>query len=195
VNLSPAPAVVAEEQKNGKEEKAREDIALAKTSANNYTTPSTATSGKDEYKKTEVAKGKKKAANENLASDHNQATNDESANNAKTNTTANGTASQPKRDENTNHNLEFESRAFAKPQDYIKTEIDKSEMLKENIKSFKAELTINENGKVTDVKFLTPFNTCKGCETEMRKILLNMPGWKGQPGQKAVKETVNYIAP
>jgi hypothetical protein len=92
------------------------------------------------------------------------------------------------------HNAEFESVSFAKPQDYIKTEINKSEMLKENVKSFKAELSIDENGKVKEVKFLTKFDNCKGCEPELRKILLNMPGWKAnKQGKKSTKETISYF--
>jgi hypothetical protein len=92
------------------------------------------------------------------------------------------------------HTTEYDSRVYSKPQDYIKTEISKSEMLKTNVKAFKAELTISDKGTVTAVKFLTPIdNSCTGCKKELEKILLNMPGWKATPSKKAVKETVSYI--
>lgn len=90
----------------------------------------------------------------------------------------------------------FANKNYSKPQQYIKAEIDKNELLKTNVKEFKAKVTIDENGKVTKVKFLTSFSNCSACESEVEKILLNMPVWTpAKQGGKTVKETIHFIYP
>ncbi|MBP7808054.1 MAG: hypothetical protein KA163_02060 [Bacteroidia bacterium] len=148
-------------------------------------------------KKRAAPKKEKAKSGEALASDD-IAANDESTVNSPANisqqTVVGGVASGTgtKRDESGYvHNVEYGNHAYYKPQDYLKVEINKSEMLKTNVKAFKAELTINEKGTVTAVKFLTTFENCTGCKKELEKILLNMPGWK--PKSKSAIETVSYI--
>lgn len=90
----------------------------------------------------------------------------------------------------------FANKNYSKPQQYIKAEIDKNEQLKNNVKEFKAKVTIDENGKVTKVKFLTSFANCGTCEKEVEKILLNMPVWTpAKLGGKTVKETIHFVYP
>lgn len=183
--------VATENQKTGKgkeEEHAEKSVVYKENDNRNNNAPenSVAANGtKDLAKKSESqAKEKTKTNGEYFANEQKPA----AAMDEVTSTSANSTKAPHKRDE---HNAEFENASFAKPQDYIKNEIEKSEMLKENVKSFKAELNIDENGKVKEVKFLTKFNNCKGCETELRRILLNMSGWKTS---KKVKETISYFS-
>lgn len=153
---------------------------------------STSRPPKDAAKKP-VSKERKKSSGEYLGKEDQVAANN--ASNVNGQATGGIAVTEAELDENTyKHNIEFSNHAYSKPQDYIKVEINKNEMLKTNVKAFKAELTINEKGTVTAVKFLTPFdNTCTGCKKELEKILLNMPGWKPTANKKAVKETVSYI--
>jgi len=90
----------------------------------------------------------------------------------------------------------FINKNYSKAQDYIKSEIDKNATLKNNVKEFKAKLTINENGKVSKVKFLTDLSNCNNCEKELENILLNMPNWQAatQEGKK-VKESIHFVYP
>ena len=186
-------STMAEGQKNGngKEEEKETSVLNKNNNAGNYSTPAVVTSestGKDSYKKRESPKKERTKSGENLANEQNKAEADEMTAKAKTSP---NTPNEIKRDEDAYHGAEFDSKTFIKPQDYIKSEINKNEMLIEKVKSFKAELTIDEKGVVKHVKFLTRFEGCKGCESEMRRILLNMPGWKS--GQKTVKETLSFI--
>lgn len=202
-NVAANSPVVAEDQKTspvqtssttkGKEEKEslsknnnapRNDLAMEK-------------SGKTETKKSEAPgkKAKTRAQSGEALGNEDAVSKDETNEQTVNQTTAvGGVATGTKRDESGYvHNIEYSNHAYSKPQDYIKTEISKSEMLKTNVKAFKAELTINDKGTVTEVKFLTPFENCTGCKKELEKILLNMPGWKPSATKKAVKETVSYI--
>ena len=190
-NNSPAsPSVVMENQKSkDKSEETDEKITLSK---NNSDANSQAESGKESgVKKRSAPKKEKQKSGEALGSD------DVKANYESTisQTAVGGVVAEPKRDESGYvHNLEYSSNYYSKPQDYIKVEINKSEMLKTNVKAFKAELTINEKGTVTEVKFLTGFTSnCPNCKKELEKILLSMPGWKPTATKKVVKETVSYI--
>jgi hypothetical protein len=209
-----SPAIVVEDQKNkpgqsvggkGKEEEAKEKNVLAKSAPDNNASrkdvvASGESSGKDSFKKSESKKQKTKSnEGEALASDDAKTKAGDETDAPKTlNQTEAGSApTETKRDESGYvHNAEFANRSYSKPQDYIKVEIDKSEMLKTNVKAFKAELTINEKGIVTAVKFLTAFDNCTGCKKELEKVLLNMPGWKAATkGEKTVTETVSFIYP
>jgi hypothetical protein len=189
-NSVPAsPSVVLEDQKSqDKEEERNEKVSLSKNNADaNQQTESGKASG---VKKRAAPKKEKSKSGEVLASDD-IAAKDEST---LSQTVVGGVAAaEPKRDESGNlHNVEYGNHAYYKPQDYLKVEINKSEMLKTNVKAFKAELTINEKGTVTAVKFLTGFTSnCPNCKKELEKILLNMPGWK--PKSKTAVETVSYI--
>lgn len=181
------PAVTEDLKTKDKEEVANEKISLAKTSSD---ANSQAESGKASgVKKRSVIRKEKNKSGEALGTDDVKA-NDEST---VSQVAVGGVVTEPKRDESGYvHNVEFSNHAYSKPQDYLKVEINKSEMLKTNVKAFKAELTINEKGTVTSVKFLTPFEqSCTGCKKELEKILLNMPGWK--PKSKSAVETVSYI--
>lgn len=90
----------------------------------------------------------------------------------------------------------FKYKSYNRAQDYIKTEIDKNEKLKSNVKEFIAKLTINESGKVSKVKFLSSFSNCNECESLIETILLNMPNWNpAQQGGKSVKETIHFVYP
>lgn len=152
-------------------------------------------SGKSEGKKSEAPKKKARAkeSGEALGNEDAVSAKDEANEQSVSQTsTVGGVATGTKRDESGYfHTVEYGNHAYYKPQDYIKVEINKSEMLKTNVKAFKAELTINEKGTVTAVKFLTTFDNCTGCKKELEKILLNMPGWK--PKSKSAVETVSYI--
>lgn len=90
----------------------------------------------------------------------------------------------------------FKFKSFTKAQDYIKSEIDKNEKLKMNVKEFIAKVTINETGKVTKVKFLNSFGNCTECESLLETVILNMPNWNpAQQGGKSVKETIHFVYP
>jgi hypothetical protein len=204
-NNSPAsPAIVVEDQKAKPAQKAQDEevekITLSKTNSdnNNNITRNDSKGGKDAAKKSESPKKeKRKESNGEALGKEDAAVNLDETSVAQTSnsqTTLGGVASGNKNNEDGYlHTTEYDSRVYSKPQDYIKTEISKSEMLKTNVKAFKAELTIDENGKVKDVKFLTAFDNCTSCKKELEKILLNMPGWKSTSSKKAVKETVSYI--
>ena len=202
-NNSPAsPAIVIDDQKTKPAQKTQDEeaekITLSKTNSdNNNITRNDSKGGKDAAKKSESPKKEKRKETNGEALGKEDAVNLDETSVAQTNnsqTTLGGVASGNKNNENGYlHTTEYDSRVYSKPQDYIKTEISKSEMLKTNVKAFKAELTIDENGKVKDVKFLTAFDNCTSCKKELEKILLNMPGWKATPSKKAVKETVSYI--
>lgn len=109
-------------------------------------------------------------------------------------------AGQPisgKLDENSEYSQAyFAQKPYNKAQDYIKSEIDKNELLKNNVKEFKAKLTIDESGKITKVKFLTSFINCNDCEKQLESILLKMPNWQAsaQSGKK-IKETIHFVYP
>ncbi len=192
-NIPAASPVVLEDKKSlDREEESNEKVSLSK---NNSDANKQAESG---VKKRAAPKKEKAKSGEALASDD-IAANDESTVNSPANvsqqTVVGGvaTGTGTKRDESGYlHNVEYGNHAYYKPQDYLKVEINKSEMLKTNVKAFKAELTINEKGTVTAVKFLTGFTSnCPNCKQELEKILLNMPGWK--PKSKSAVETVSYI--
>lgn len=90
----------------------------------------------------------------------------------------------------------FIQKSYANAQAYIKSEIDKNATLKSNVKEFKAKLSIDENGKITKVKFLSSFANCANCEKDLESILLKMPNWKpAQKGGKAIKETLHFVYP
>ena len=90
----------------------------------------------------------------------------------------------------------FITKPYVNAQAYIKTEIDKNEVLKSNVKEFKAKLSIDETGKVTKVKFLNSFANCSNCEKDLESILLKMPKWKpAQKGGKSIKETLHFVYP
>jgi hypothetical protein len=188
ISTSPSSPVVFEDKKSSdREEESNEKISLSKNNLDaNKQTESRKESG---VKKRAAPKKEKSKSGEALASDD-IAAKDEST---ISQTVVGGVAAaEPKRDESGYlHNVEYGNHAYYKPQDYLKVEINKSEMLKTNVKAFKAELTINEKGTVTAVKFLTTFDNCTGCKKELEKILLNMPGWK--PKSKSAVETVSYI--
>lgn len=208
-NTPASPAIVVEDQKakpvqttKAQEEVATEKIALSKNNSNNNNlSRSDSKSGKDANKQAPEKKEKRKdQKSEALGNEDVVVTVDENSIQKQTSinqsVAVGGVASGTKRDESGYHNAEFANRAYNKPQDYIKNEIDKSEMLKTNVKAFKADLTINDKGLVTAVKFLTPFDNCTGCKKELEKILLNMPGWKAATkGEKTVTETVSFIYP
>lgn len=194
-NAPVSPSVVMEDQKSkDKEEEANEKVTLSK---NNLDANAQAASGKESGVKKRSAPKKEKAkakSSEALGSDDTKPSDESTV----SQTAVGGIAvAEPKRDESGYyHSAEFANRNYSKPQDYIKTEIDKSEMLKTNVKAFKAELTINDKGLVTAVKFLTAFDNCTGCKKELEKVLLNMPGWKAaNKGGKSVVETVSFIYP
>ena len=191
-NAPVAPSVVMEDQKSQDREEANEKVVLSK---NNLDGNSQAASGKESgVKKRSAPKKEKAKSGEALGSDDTKPSDESSV----SQTAVGGIAvAEPKRDESGYyHSAEFANRNYSKPQDYIKTEIDKSEMLKTNVKAFKAELTINDKGLVTAVKFLTAFDNCSGCKKELEKVLLNMPGWKAaNKGGKSVIETVSFIYP
>jgi hypothetical protein len=183
--------------KDKEEEDANEKITLSK---NNSEANSQALSGKESGVKKRAAPKKEKAKSGEALGNEDVAANDESTVNKPVNVASQAASggivvAEPKRDESGYvHNIEYSNNVYSKPQDYIKVEINKSEMLKTNVKAFKAELTIDEKGTVTAVKFLTGFtNNCPNCKTELEKILLKMPGWKSPASKKAVKETVSYI--
>jgi len=199
-NTVPAsPSFAMDDQKpKDKEEEKNEKISSSKN--NNSDANSQALSGKESGVKKRAAPKKEKAKSGEALGSEDVAANDESTVNKPVNvasqTAATGgvavDAKESKRDESGYfHSVEYSNHAYYKPQDYIKVEINKSEMLKTNVKAFKAELSINEKGTVTSVKFLTEFGNCTGCKKELEKILLNMPGWK--PKTKSVVETVSYI--
>lgn len=183
VNSAPAsPVVIADQLAADKEEEASEKVTLSKNSTDDNLQ---STKG---VKKRETPRKQKNKSGESLGNEDAKSA-DESV---VSQTAVGGVANaEPKRDEDNSHTVEFSNHAYYKPQDYIKVEINKSEMLKTNVKAFKAELTINEKGTVTAVKFLTTFDNCTGCKKELEKILLNMPGWK--PKSKSAVETVSYI--
>lgn len=187
-NAPVSPSVVMlEDQKSLDREESNEKVSLSKNNSDaNQQSESSKASG---VKKRAAPKKEKSKSGEALASDD-IAAKDEST---ISQTVVGGVAAaEPKRDESGYlHNVEYGNHAYYKPQDYLKVEINKSEMLKTNVKAFKAELTINEKGTVTAVKFLTTFDDCTGCKKELEKILLNMPGWK--PKSKSAVETVSYI--
>lgn len=187
-NTAPASPVLALEDAKVKD-KEEETVAKTTSSKNNLDGNKQEENEKISGVKKRAAPKKEKAkSGEALASDDVAAT-DESA---VSQTVVGGVATGTKRDESGYvHNVEYGNHAYYKPQDYLKVEINKSEMLKTNVKAFKAELTINEKGTVTAVKFLTTFDNCTGCKKELEKILLNMPGWK--PKSKSAVETVSYI--
>lgn len=90
----------------------------------------------------------------------------------------------------------FKYKSFNRAQDYIKSEIDKNEKLKNNIKEFIAKVSINETGKVTKVKFLSSFTSCSECESILETIIMNMPNWNpAQLSGKSVKETIHFVYP
>ncbi|HRD40341.1 MAG TPA: hypothetical protein PLC65_17060, partial [Bacteroidia bacterium] len=90
----------------------------------------------------------------------------------------------------------FIQKSYVNAQAYIKSEIDKNATLKSNVKEFKAKLSIDENGKITKVKFLSSFANCTNCEKDLESILLKMPNWKpAQKGGKAIKETLHFGYP
>jgi len=90
----------------------------------------------------------------------------------------------------------FMQKPYDNAQAYIKSEIDKNANLKSNVKEFKAKLSIDENGKITKVKFLNTFTNCSNCEKDLESILLKMPNWKpAQKGGKAIKETLHFVYP
>jgi hypothetical protein len=196
--MSPNVAMDSKAKAQEEESKfdANEKTVSSKGNANAApTTPSSSNSlaAKEPAKKSESKEKRKDQSNgESLGREDDSYVSTTTANTQKS---TGGVVSENNRDESGyKHNVEYSNTTYSKPQDYIKTEINKSEMLKTNVKAFKAELTIDENGKVKDVKFLTAFNpSCVACEKEMRKILINMPGWKASPSKKAVKETVSYI--
>jgi hypothetical protein len=209
-NAPTTPMVVLEDQKakpvqtapGTKSQEENEKVALSKTNSdNNNVARNDTKSGKAESKKSSAKERRKDQKAESLGNEDVVVTIDESTIQKQTSinqsVAAGGIATGTKRDESGNyHNAEFGYRAYNKPQDYIKVEIDKSEMLKTNVKAFKAELTIDEKGLVTAVKFLTTFDNCTGCKKELEKILLNMPGWKAATkGEKTVTETVSFIYP
>ncbi|HWY11373.1 MAG TPA: hypothetical protein VN026_08615 [Bacteroidia bacterium] len=194
-NVAATPVITAAEKNKAKDEEsemdANEKTVATKSSASAPANNNSLAGGKDSKKSsTKNERRNDKSSGEGVATD------DVTTVNAQT-TVNGGAVNQPKRDENGYyHTTEFANHTYAKPQDYIKTEIDKSEMLKTNVKAFKAELIINDKGIVTAVKFLTSFDNCTGCKKELEKILLNMPGWKAiQKGEKSVTETVSFIYP
>ncbi|MGZ3885638.1 MAG: hypothetical protein ACXVDL_15445, partial [Bacteroidia bacterium] len=80
----------------------------------------------------------------------------------------------------------FKTASFDNHDEYFRKEIDrnaglKAAFLKYN-KAFRIDITINESGKVTDVKTDLP-SGCSDCKTAMEKIILQMPAW--QPAQSA----------
>lgn len=90
----------------------------------------------------------------------------------------------------------FMQKPYDNAQAYIKSEIDKNANLKSNVKEFKAKLSIDENGKITKVKFLNTFTNCSNCEKDLESILLKMPNWKpAQKGGKAIKENLHFVYP
>lgn len=90
----------------------------------------------------------------------------------------------------------FMQKPYDNAQAYIKSEIDKNANLKSNVKEFNAKLSIDENGKITKVKFLNTFTNCSNCEKDLESILLKMPNWKpAQKGGKAIKETLHFVYP
>ncbi len=199
VNASPS-VVVADQKNKAKDEEAEMDANEKTVSTKSANAPANSNSlAGSTRKESKKASPKKESLEDQKSSGESVATDDVTTVNAPTtvnnNQNVTGGVAQPKRDESGYvHTTEYNSNVYSKPQDYIKTEISKSEMLKTNVKAFKAELTIDDNGKVKEVKFLTVFApTCTACEKEVRKILLNMPGWKATPSKKAVKETVSYM--
>lgn len=198
----PPSMVVDAKQKTKEQESDVNEKTVVKGNANSVpASPETSTalatnkpakeSAKEPAKKS-GGKDRKKSSDEHLGNEDAPA---EEISAVQTNQAVGGVAGETKRDESGYvHNLEYSSNVYSKPQDYLKVEISKSEMLKTNVKAFKAELTISEKGIVTGVNFLTPFNSnCPNCKKELEKILLNMPGWKASASKKAVKETVSYI--
>ncbi|MBK7668025.1 MAG: hypothetical protein IPJ32_12240 [Sphingobacteriaceae bacterium] len=195
ISTSPSSPIVLEDLKSSdREEESNEKISLSK---NNSDANKQAEGQKESGVKKRAAPKKEKAKNSEALASDDIAAKDESIVNVPVNvsqqTVVGGVAAaEPKRDESGYlHNVEYGNHAYYKPQDYLKVEINKSEMLKTNVKAFKAELTINEKGTVTAVKFLTTFDNCTGCKKELEKILLKMPGWK--PKSKSAVETVSYI--
>lgn len=90
----------------------------------------------------------------------------------------------------------FVNKNYNKAQDYIKTEIDKTAILKNNVIEFTAKITIDEKGVVTKVKFVTSFTNCSTCEKDLETILLKMPNWQAATkGGKKVKETIHFVYP
>lgn len=82
-----------------------------------------------------------------------------------------------------NFALSFSDSRYATAQQYVKSEIEKDEVLKSNVKDFSAKLLVDESGKVVKVNFITEFKTCSDCDERLGKILLNMPGWNSIPAQ------------
>lgn len=90
----------------------------------------------------------------------------------------------------------FIQKPYNNAQAYIKSEIDKNANLKSNLKEFKAKITIDENGKITKVKFLNSFTNCQDCEKTLEQILLKMPEWiPAKQNGKPTKVTLHFIYP
>ena len=196
-NAPSSPVLAMDDKKASDKEATTEKITLSKNNGDDNMQAESG-SGKASGVKKRAAPKKEKAKSEEYLGNEDAAKDEATVKVASnTNQAATGgiTTAEPKRDESGNvHNIEYSNHGYYKPQDYLKVEINKSEMLKTNVKAFKAELTINEKGTVTEVKFLTPFdNSCTGCKKELEKILLKMPGWKPSAATKTVKETVSYI--
>ena len=162
--VSPS-VVMLEDQKSQDREESNEKVSLSKNNKDaNAQTESGKASG---VKKRAAPKKEKSKSGEALGSDD-IAAKDESTVNAPANVsqTAVGgvAAAEPKRDESGYlHNVEYGNHAYYKPQDYLKVEINKSEMLKTNVKAFKAELTINVSCRLYSAGLMVKYKFANGC--------------------------------
>jgi hypothetical protein len=97
-------------------------------------------------------------------------------------------------DDNGYYQTRFSNSNYTKAREYIKSELAKNESLKQQVQSFKVKLTVDSQGKVVKVKFISSLKDCKNCEEALERILLDMPKWDPQTGKKTT-ETIEFAYP
>ncbi len=187
--------------KNQSEEKTKAKKASSKTREDDNRNSAAQSAAPAGVANTEIAKNNKperakEAPAEKVSMDELEAKHEEG--NAPKTTATSGVAAGDASAVSLRRSSFFKTAKFNNHIDYIKTEIDKNEKLKTSLiaynKAFRIDLTVNEKGKVTDVKADLTESKCADSKKEIEKIILNMPNW--EPAQSSngvlVKQTFYF---